>query len=337
MVAMSYKYNTTCSVTGLLDKCINKKFSDAECVKIVNSVFDKNITKKDVLKRKSVHAKNKVHIDTLKKIPHVEQKSPEWYEIRRNLITASDFAQALGEGKFGTQKQLYKKKCGYEEEAFNASLPPLKWGNMFEFVAQTIYAQRNNVDVHEFGIIKHPTLNYFGASPDGITDNGIMLEIKCPFKRKINGEIPQQYYYQIQGQLDVCGLEECDYFECEFIDLGDVPPVPAECDFEYGAIIELEDLKYVYSPVKTEWKKNELETWVKDNSKEGDIIHYYKLHVCNTIRVEKDESFIREKLDLLKEVWDKIAQYRSDETLYKNEICKVSKYGRSLKIDDYVL
>ena len=28
--------------------------------------------------------------------------------------------------------------------------------------------------------------------------------------------MPQQYYYQIQGQLDVCGLDECDYLECEF-------------------------------------------------------------------------------------------------------------------------
>jgi hypothetical protein len=32
-----------------------------------------------------------------------------------------------------------------------------------------------------------------------------MLEIKCPFRRRITGEVPLQYYYQIQGQL-----------ECEF-------------------------------------------------------------------------------------------------------------------------
>ena len=42
-----------------------------------------------------------------------------------------------------------------------------------------------------------------------------MLEIKCPFKRKINGSIPDQYWMQIQGQLEVCNLEECDYLECE--------------------------------------------------------------------------------------------------------------------------
>ena len=47
------------------------------------------------------------------------------------------------------------------------------------------------------------------SSPDGISELGIMLEIKCPFKIKIDGSIPEQYWMQIQGQLEVCDLEEC--------------------------------------------------------------------------------------------------------------------------------
>jgi hypothetical protein len=38
---------------------------------------------------------------------------------------------------------------------------------------------------------------FFGASPDGINELGIMVEIKCPFKRKLK-KIPsiiEQYYY----------------------------------------------------------------------------------------------------------------------------------------------
>ena len=42
-----------------------------------------------------------------------------------------------------------------------------------------------------------------------------MLEIKCPFKRKIDGSIPEQYWMQIQGQLEVCDLKNVIILECK--------------------------------------------------------------------------------------------------------------------------
>ena len=33
-------------------------------------------------------------------------------------------------------------------------------------------SSRNNVKVFEYGCIPHPTIGHFGASPDGIVDNG---------------------------------------------------------------------------------------------------------------------------------------------------------------------
>ena len=152
--------------------------------------------------------------------PGIAQRTPEWYEARHSLITASDAAQALGCAKFGNQRQFFQKKCGLPEEQapFDAEVPPLKWGVMFEPVAQAIYsAAAGGTRVHEFGLLRHPHLAHVGASPDGITELGVMLEIKCPWRRKIvEGDVPMQYYHQIQAQLAVCGLDECDYFECEF-------------------------------------------------------------------------------------------------------------------------
>lgn len=154
----------------------------------------------------------------------ITQRTPEWYQARQTMVTASDVAQALGRAKYGSQKQFYQKKCcaggdGPDAGPFasGAALPPpLKWGVMFEPVANAIYASRNVARIHEFGLLRHRTVPFLGASPDGITHHGVMLEIKCPWRRKINGEVPLQYYYQIQAQLEVCGLEECDYVECEF-------------------------------------------------------------------------------------------------------------------------
>jgi putative phage-type endonuclease len=152
------------------------------------------------------------------------------------MVTASDVAQALGQAKFGTQRNFFQKKCGAPEEqaAFDATLPPLKWGVMYEPVAQALYTASNaGVAVHEFGLLRHPTIPHVGASPDGITDLGVMLEIKCPWRRRIvEGDVPTQYYYQIQAQLAVCGLTECDFFECEFSE------PPTEGEWERYAVLE---------------------------------------------------------------------------------------------------
>ena len=43
-----------------------------------------------------------------------------------------------------------------------------------------------------------------------------MLEIKCPYSRKIDGVIKPEYFSQMQGQLEVCDLEYCDFLECDF-------------------------------------------------------------------------------------------------------------------------
>jgi putative phage-type endonuclease len=151
-------------------------------------------------------------VEHIKSLPVIEQRSDEWYRIRDQMITASDFGQALGVGNFGSVKDFYIKKCGYQEP------PPFYMGCLghgirYEPVATRAYELDMATTVHEFGLLQHPELQFLGASPDGITDHGIMIEIKCPFKRKIDGAIVDQYYYQMQGQLDVCNLDVCHFLD----------------------------------------------------------------------------------------------------------------------------
>ena len=149
--------------------------------------------------------------------PFAPQKSEAWLQLRKNLLTASDLAQALDEGKFGTSKQLLLDKAGIKKKMFDAECPPLDWGVRFEPIASDIYSRLfNGIKVHDFGLIQHPTFKIFGASPDGITELGHMLEIKCPYKRKPDGQVPRQYWLQIQGQLEVCDLTMCHFIDCVF-------------------------------------------------------------------------------------------------------------------------
>lgn len=160
----------------------------------------------------------------LRAMPVVEQRSPEWYTARQNMLTASDTAQAMGRGKFGNRDQLLDKKV---REVLGQPLPfvvvpPLKWGIMYEDMALRCYREANGgVRVYDFGLVPHPQLGCYGASPDGITELGVMVEIKCPYRRRITNEIPEQYYIQMQGQMAVCGLQECDYIECEIQEYND--------------------------------------------------------------------------------------------------------------------
>lgn len=274
----------------------------------------------------------------LQTLPQPAQKSDEWLQQRNGLVTASDFAQALGHGKFGTQKDFISKKV--ELPPFNGSMPPLLWGVKYEQVAGYIYEIRNNTRLHEFGLIQHPKLNIIGASPDGITENGIMVEIKCPWRRKIvPGEMPQQYAWQIQVQLDVCGLADCDYIECVFREYKDPEEFAEDClkeepDFlatasgmEKGCLVELynpadDSRKHEYFDITKSRSLGELKAWVQDRcaALPGARPTYWRLEQTQTVRVTRDPAFMDTWMPELTSVWNRVLAYRADRELYQKEM-----------------
>ncbi len=291
-------------------------------------VFNKTVGKDYIEQRMDKLKEYREQLGRLLEHPILVQRSPEWYEARNTMITASDFAQALGCGKFGTQKQFYQKKCGYEDVPFDSFSAPLKWGVKYEPVACDAYAHKNGVAMHEFGLLRHPDIPWVGASPDGITELGVMVEIKCPFKRKITGEIPTQYYYQMQGQLDVCGLHECDFLECEFLEY--------DCEAEFvrhfhdngnpkGIIIETgASPAYVYSPYSAHANLQALLDWYRDAVGSASSVvktYFWQLHTYSVVRVYRDDAFLREKVYApLRVVWEKLVAYKADRSLYDAEI-----------------
>ena len=150
-------------------------------------------------------------LNSLKERPLIKHRTEEWFKLRENRLTASDLYDAVYH-----PNTLIKKKL--KNVSFNSyAIPALKWGCMFEQVASNIYAHLNSTKINEFGLLVNDKIDNFGASPDGITDEGIMIEIKCPYSREIIDKvIPDKYYYQMQGQMAVCELDICDYIECKF-------------------------------------------------------------------------------------------------------------------------
>jgi putative phage-type endonuclease len=270
-------------------------------------------------------------LEVIRNIPILEQRTPEWYSARNNMITASDFAQALGHGKFGTQKQFYEKKCGYEPDNFDQNNPALLWGVKYEAVAIQAYTvSNNNMKVYEFGLLQHPEIRCLGASPDGISEMGIMLEIKCPFKRKITGEIPDQYYYQMQGQLDVCGLDECDYLECEFLQYDN------EEDFlrhfndnqNYkGVFVDLEDKTRMYIDPELWPDAAQQIDWLRKMYAEQYVTKttFWQLNTYSVIRVYKDLDFVNTNNGKLQAVWENVSTYKNHKKQYDEYIESATK------------
>ena len=87
-----------------------------------------------------------------------------------------------------------------------------------------IYEHLFNTQIEDFGCIKHDSHYFIGASPDGINVDisspryGRMLEIKNIVNRVINGIPKKEYWVQMQSQMEVCGLDECDFLETRFIE-----------------------------------------------------------------------------------------------------------------------
>ena len=154
-------------------------------------------------------------VEKLQKAEQIKQLSDEWFSMRNEMFTgSSDVCDLLGMSEYGGNvEKVILKKCG---------LAPKFKGNTFTFhgqkyedIAKGIYETRHNRHVIEFGLKRHNTLSYLGASPDGITTDGTMIEIKVPYCRKITGKPKIGYFVQMQVQMEVFDLGECDFFECE--------------------------------------------------------------------------------------------------------------------------
>lgn len=170
-------------------------------------------------------------VKKLMEIDYPEQKSQEWLDQRKGITSASDGGCVVDVNHYEPPYNFLHKKVT------NPPFPPninCHHGCKYEQVATNIYSYRMNVQVEEFGLVRHPEIDFLGASPDGIVGLykldgksltkyvGRMVEIKCPTTRQIQtsgkiygGICPEYYWVQVQLQLECCDLEECDFWQCK--------------------------------------------------------------------------------------------------------------------------
>lgn len=271
-----------------------------------------------------------VKINDIENKPQPEQRTSEWYEFRYNLITASSAWKA-----FKSQaaiNQLIVEKCKdlnvSKYDTVNTATP-MHHGNKYEDVSIMFYESMYNTKVKDYGCIQHDTFKFLGASPDGINVEpsssryGRMLEIKNPTTRAITGVPKEDYWIQMQLQMETCNLNECDFLETVFKEYDSEEDFVNDGTFTHteegqmkGMIIYfMKDGKpfYEYMPLhisKEEsniWydeimvKNNDL-TWIKD-------IHWW-LDEYSCVLVLRNKLWFENAISKIKNVWEIIEKER---------------------------
>lgn len=136
------------------------------------------------------------------------QRSPEWFKEREGKLTASNFGQAAGLGP-GSRQQLWRRLLKLEHFHGNEATD---WGEKYEPVALAEYAALDpGLDIHMDGFVRHKDYEWLGGSPDFLVGASGMGEIKCPYSQIVYAEIPPHYMAQMQGLMQVCDRDWCDF------------------------------------------------------------------------------------------------------------------------------
>ena len=158
---------------------------------------------------------------------NIQQHTEEWYDKRGKMLTASDVATTLHVNPYQSRTRLLLQKLVQQPPAFalgDELVEKLKkpnntgnfmttYGNAMEDVAARRYEETRGCKSLSFGLFVHPEHEWLGASPDRVTCDGTLVEIKCPVLRTITAEVPVYYYPQIQVLLEVLDLEACDFVQ----------------------------------------------------------------------------------------------------------------------------
>jgi putative phage-type endonuclease len=184
-------------------------------------------------------------LEYLKNKPQPAQRTEDWYKFRHNLITASELSKVFDSQ--AVQNSLIYSKCKPWTPMGRCSNPesPLHWGQKYEPISVMLYEDIYKTKIAEFGCIQHDTLPFIGASPDGINIDkdsprfGRLLEIKNVFSRVIDGIPLKEYWIQMQSQMEVCDLDECDFLETKFVEYNGYREY-VEDKFVQGSFVECE-------------------------------------------------------------------------------------------------
>lgn len=160
----------------------------------------------------------------------LQRDSSEWMEIRKKLITASNFGPVCKRQMSRSTAPLVKNIL-YKKNLAHVS--SVAHGTEHEKQALQQMEKQEAIKIEPCGLFIDQNYSFIGATPDGLVGENSIVEIKCPisaFKKGIDAAIKENkiqlykfdkksntklinktsnWYYQVQGQLHVTRRNEC--------------------------------------------------------------------------------------------------------------------------------
>jgi len=279
-------------------------------------------------------------IEHIKNKPQPTQQTNDWYLFRHELITASS-AWKIFKSQSAIN-EVIRDKCKpidltkYDSVNTNS---PMHHGHKYEPLSIMYYETKYNTKVEDFGCIQHDTHKFLGASPDGIIIDktsplyGRMLEIKNPVSRQLTGIPKEDYWIQMQLQMETCNLNECDFLETVFKEYEDEDDFMNDGDFQYSENGEVKGVivyfiknqkpHYEYAPLYC--SNAEFDIWfdriMEENSELTWVQNiYWRLEDISCVLVLRNKTWCQYAIPHISNVWDIIVKER--ETGYEHRMPK---------------
>lgn len=152
----------------------------------------------------------------------IEQRTDAWFQQRAGCLTASRVGDMMAKTKSGYSASRANYAAQLIAERLTGTTVPsfsnaaMQHGIDTEAEARNAYEFIHGVTVIEAPFVRHPVIEWSGASPDGLVGDNGLVEIKCPntathIATLQGSNIDQKYIYQMQWQMACTGTDWCDF------------------------------------------------------------------------------------------------------------------------------
>jgi putative phage-type endonuclease len=268
-----------------------------------------------------------------------KQKSEEWYKLRNEILTASNIWKVFASE--AQQNSLIYEKCSQTKEYYqNTNVnSTLHWGNKYEPLSAMIYEYLTKSKIQEFGCIIHEKYPFIGASPDGIVVSckaqiddidryGRMIEIKNIVNREITGIPKEEYWIQMQIQMETCDLEKCDFVETRFKEFVNEEAFYSNTSHSRGVILYFTDKynipHYEYINLHEVLDKENINQWIEKKEKElkKDYslieVQYWYLDEMSVVMVQRNREWFQSVIPKIEQFWKTIEKERVEGFEHRN-------------------
>lgn len=325
-IQLSYNYDIINHLPLSLDIIID------ECIDLHLLINDtpRSFQKTLIIKNPNIEHVNYI-LENVKNKEQPEQRTDAWFDFRHNLLTASSIGHAIGSD--AEKNKIICDKCKpIDKNKFSGTniTSAFHNGHKYEPLSTMIYEKWYNTTIGEFGCIKHDKYTFIGASPDGINIDpkniryGRLLEIKNPCSdRKLNGIPKKIYWIQMQIQMEVWDLDECDFFETRFKEYSSEEEFNEDGTFTKtkdgkmkGILIHFQGKEPIYKYAPIGLTKEEFDVWYDKQMEEKPVelnwiknIYWYMDNYSCSL-VVRNKPWFNAVVPLFQDVWNTILKER---------------------------